>query len=121
MVFSLEVNSTNSAMKGSLRSSRISSSRDGPALGEQVRHGYLQSRSETGERRQGRRSLLVLDLGDVGARHAHANGQLPLAQAVAMAQVANRLRHLDLRSTRLFHFHQRFSRCEDWFGFVLIQ
>jgi hypothetical protein len=41
------------------------------------------------ERRQGRYSLAVLDLRDVGAGNAHAGGELPLREIAHVAQVAN--------------------------------
>ncbi len=121
MAFSFEVNPANSAMKGSASASLISSSREGPQA--HSRSGMLTSSAarQPGERRQGRRGLLILDLRDIGARHAHAQRQLPLAQAGTLPQTADRRGDLHFGAVRSFHFRHRQTRHEDWLRLVLIQ
>ena len=49
----------------------------------------LQGAGEAIERGQGRHGLAVLDLGDVGARDAHARGELPLREIADVAEIAH--------------------------------
>jgi hypothetical protein len=50
---------------------------------------YLQGAGQAVKRRERRHGLAVFDLGDVGARDAHASSQLALRQVAHVAQVAN--------------------------------
>lgn len=49
----------------------------------------LQSPGQPVERGERRHRLAILDLRDVGARHAHAGGQLALREITHVAQIAN--------------------------------
>ena len=49
----------------------------------------LKGPGEAVERGEGRHGLAVLDLRDVGARDAHAGGELPLREIAHVAQIAN--------------------------------
>ena len=59
------------------------------AATEQFRHGHLQGSRQPFQGRQRWRGFLVLTLGNVGPRHGHASGKLPLAQPAAQAQRAD--------------------------------
>ncbi len=56
---------------------------------EQFRHGHLQGSSQPLQGRQRGRGFLVFNFRNVGSRHGHASGQLPLAQPAAQAQRAD--------------------------------
>ena len=49
----------------------------------------LQGTGEAIERGQGRHGLAVLDLGDVGAGHAHTSGELALREIADVAKIAH--------------------------------
>lgn len=60
---------------------------------EEVGNTDVQGLGETRERRERGTGFLVLDLGDVGAGHAHALRELPLAQSGTETQRTNCVRY----------------------------
>ena len=61
----------------------------GGRVAEQGGDVDLEGASEAIERGQGGHRLAVLDLGDVGARHAHASGELALGEIADVAKIAH--------------------------------
>src|SRR5438477_5579724 len=68
------------------------------AARHQIAYAHFQRPRQPLQRRERRRGLFVFDLGDVSPRHLHAQRQLPLAQAKAVAQRADGISHLQVRS-----------------------
>jgi len=58
-------------------------------VAEQGGDVHLQGASEAIERGQGRHRLAILDLGDVGAGHAHTRGELALREIADVAKIAH--------------------------------
>ncbi len=77
---------------------------------EQFRHGHLQGSSQPLQRRQRGRGFLVFNFGNVGSRHGHASGQLPLAQPAAQAQGADGGREIQMPTAHPGHRHHYWRR-----------
>ena len=61
----------------------------GGRIAEKSGDVHLEGAGETIERGQGGHGLAVLDLGDVGAGHSHARGELALGEVADVAKVAH--------------------------------
>ena len=91
------------------------------AARHQIAYAHFQRPRQPLQRRERRRGLFVFDLGDVGAWHLHAQRQLPLAQAKAVAQRADGIGHLQVRSVMAVAISMilgesfRLNRRDHWF------
>jgi hypothetical protein len=72
----------------------------GVGVAEQGGDVDLKGASEAIERGERRHSLAVLDLGDVGARDAHARGELTLREIAHVTQVADGAGYLEAACLR---------------------
>ena len=70
------------------------------AAREQVRNGNFQCSRQALQRRKRRSGFLVLDLGHVGPWYRHPSGKLPLAEAIAETQRADRGRQIQMSASR---------------------
>src|SRR5205085_353078 len=66
---------------------------------EQRRYANLKRNRQTSQRGERGRGFVVLNLGDVGARHLHAQGKLTLAESAALPKSANGESNLQMRVT----------------------
>ena len=83
---------------------------------EQFRHGHLQGSSQSLQGRQRGRGFLVFNFRNVGSRHRHASGQLPLAQPAAQAQRADGGREVQVPTAHPGHRHHYWWHHHHWFG-----
>jgi hypothetical protein len=89
---------------------------------QQIWKGDFQRFGEAFERRESGCRLLVLNLGDVGARHLHAQGKLALAESGTLAQGADRECDLQLRMRRCRRYGDcRLGRRNHYFRFFRIE
>lgn len=67
----------------------------GLGIAEQSAHIHFEGLGEAVEGGERRHGFAVLDLGDVGAGHVHACGELTLGQVAYVPQIADRVGHLE--------------------------
>ena len=84
----------------------------GVGVAQEGRDVHLEGLGQPVERGEGGHGLAVLDLGDVGARHVHARGELTLGEVAHVTEVADSCG--DLEATfcdRLCWDEGEWSRC----------
>src|ERR1700677_63933 len=77
---------------------------------KQIGHADLERPRQPLQRRQRRSRLLIFNFRDVGARHRHAQPQLPLTQSIAQPQRSDRVRQPQVAASSGIHMHRHHLR-----------